>query len=113
MNEARGGHRHGRAFGFGQREPQILDGERRSQSRRAEMPIDNLSAVSLMDPGTEQRTGEDIEREMAVDAAFSQQGKHLARALKGRRGEDVSSELDQVCQSGVFANYEQPLTEAL
>lgn len=49
---------------------------------------------------------------MAVDAAFSHQGQHLAHALKGRRGEDVGCELDEVRQSGVFANYEPPLTEA-
>jgi len=104
VDEARRGHRHRRAFGFGQCEPQILDGERRSHSRRAIVPIDNLSAVSLMDPGIEQRIGEDVEREMAVDAAFSQQGQHLAHALKGRRGEDVGSELDEVRRSGIFAN---------
>ena len=51
MNEARRGHRHSGAFCFGQCEPQVLDGERRSHSWRAVAFLDNLSTVSLVDPG--------------------------------------------------------------
>src|SRR5712691_8491633 len=100
-------------FGLGQREPEVLDGEWRRQSGRAVVLIDNLRAVSLVNPGVEQRIGEYIEREVAVDPAFSQQGQHLTHALKGRRGEDVGGELDEVRQSNVFANHEEPLAEPL
>ena len=49
---------------------------------------------------------------MAVDAAFSHQGQHLAHALERRRGEHVCSELHKVRQCGVFADHKQPLPEA-
>jgi hypothetical protein len=108
VDEARGGHRHGCAFGFGQREPQILDGEPRSHSRRAVVSIDNLSAVSLMYSGIEQRTGEDIEREMAIDAAFSQQRQHLAQArarrLQVRRRREARSPLHHRRQGAAWAS---------
>jgi predicted ATPase len=42
-------------FGFGQREPQVLDRERRGHSGRAVSPFDNVPAVALVDPGVEQR----------------------------------------------------------
>src|SRR5258708_28104215 len=100
-------------FGLGQREPEVLDGERRRQSRRAVSPLDNLRSVSLVDTRVEQRVGQNIERKMALDPAFLQQRQYLAHALEGCRGEDVGSELDEVCRSGVFANHKEPLPQSL
>ena len=48
-----------------------------------------------------------------VDPAFSHQGQHLAHAFERRRGQHVGSELHKVRQSRIFADHEQPLTEAL
>jgi len=58
VREACGRHRHRRALGLAESEPQVLDGERRRQSRRAVPHFDNLYAVSPMDPRVEEGVGE-------------------------------------------------------
>jgi len=70
MHEASSGHRYSCAFGFGQREPQVLGGERHGHSRRAVLLVDNLAAVSLVHPGIKQRIRQDIVSEVAIDPAF-------------------------------------------
>ncbi len=113
MDEARSRHGHGRAFGFGQREPQVLDGERHSHSWGAVSLIDNLPAVSLVDSGIKQRIRQHIVSEVTTDPAFSQKRQHLAHALERRCGKHICGELHKVRQCGVFPNNEQSLPEAL
>jgi len=69
MHEASSGHRYSCAFGFGQREPQVLGGERHGHSQRAVLLVDNLAAVSLVHPGIKQRIRQDIVSEVAIDPA--------------------------------------------
>ena len=70
-------------------------------------------AITLVDPGIEQRIGQDIEGEVAVDASFPHQRQNLAHAFESCCGKDVGGKLDEICRSGVFADHEQTLTEAL
>ena len=53
-------------------------------SWRGVATVDDLLAITLVDPGIEQRIGQDIEGEVAVDASFPHQRQHLAHAFESR-----------------------------
>jgi len=103
VDEAGGRHRHSRSLGLGEREPEVLDGQRRGQSRRAVALIDDFPAVSLMDLRVEQRICQHIIGEVAIHPAFPQQSQHLTHAFECRRGQHIGGEFGEVGQCRLFA----------
>ena len=55
----------------------------------------------------------DIEREMTVYPAFSQQGQYFSHAFESSGGQDIGSKLEEVRQCRVFAYHEEPLAKPL
>jgi hypothetical protein len=66
-------------FGFRKREPNIFDGEGHRHPRRAVALVDDFAAVRLVHLAVEQRTRENVERDMGIDATLAQQGGGLLR----------------------------------
>jgi hypothetical protein len=65
-------------FGFRKREPNIFDGEGH-QSPAGCSARRRFAAVRLVHLAVEQRTRENVERDMGIDATLAQQGGGLLR----------------------------------
>src|SRR6266852_1268655 len=82
VDEARRGHWHLAFLGGSEREAQVLGGQPYGESGRGIALVDNLAAVSLMDPGIEQRVCQHVIGQVAVNSALSQQRQDLAHAFE-------------------------------
>ena len=113
MDEARGGHRHGLVLGFRKCEPNVPEGERHSHSWWAESTLHDLAAISLVNPGVEQRICQHVEGKTAIDAALFQQRQNLTHAFERGCGQRIGGELRKIRQPGVIPNREEALAKSL